>query len=81
MKLWGRAHDNVSNCDKKARIIGLQFTIVVLSHSGNLSSSLQRAEQYTVDAQKNIKLSVIVLQVYNQIWMHASIGPCLLKLL
>ena len=62
MNLWGWAHDKVSDCDKKARVIGLQFTIVVLSHFGNLSSSFQRAEQCTVDAHKNTKLSVIVLR-------------------
>ena len=63
MKLWGWAQD-VSDSDVKARIIGvqtkmqtfsffygLQLAIVVLSHSDNLSSSLQRAELYAVDAQ------------------------------
>ena len=62
MKLWEWAHDNVSNSDLKARIIGvqtqiqvfsffcgLQLAIVVLSHSDNLSSSHQRAELCAVD--------------------------------
>ena len=75
MKLWGWAHDNVSASDMKARIIGvqtemktssffygLQLVIVVLSHSDNLSSSLQRAELCAVHAQKNAKLSVTVLR-------------------
>ena len=65
MKLWGLTQDNVSNSDMKARIIGvqtkmqtfsffygLQLAIVVLFHSDNLSSSLQRAELCTMDAQK-----------------------------
>ena len=69
------AQDNVSNSDMKARIIGvktkiqtfsffygLQLAIVVLSHSDNLSSSLQRAELRAVDAQKSAKLSVTVLR-------------------
>ena len=63
MKLWGWAQDNVSDSGMKARIIGvlikmnffsffngLQLAIVVLSHSGNFSSSLQRAEICAVDA-------------------------------
>ena len=75
MKLWRWAQDNVSNSDMKARIIGaqikmetftffygLQLAFVVLSHSDNLSSSLHRAELCAVDAQKNAKLSVTVLQ-------------------
>ena len=75
MKLWGWAQDNVSDSDMKVRIIGvqtkmqtisfiygLQLAIVVLSHSDNLSSSLQRAELCAVDAQKNDKYSVTVLQ-------------------
>ena len=75
MKLWGWAHDTVSDSDIKARIIGvqtkmqtfssfygLQFEIAVLSHSDNLRSNLQRAELCVVDAQKNAKLSVTVLQ-------------------
>ena len=61
----------MSVIDMKARIIGvqtklqtfiflygLQLAIVVLSHSDSLSSSLQRAEVYAVDAQKNTKLYV-----------------------
>ena len=60
---------------QKARIIGvetkiqtfsffyrLQFAIVAFSHSDNLSSSLQRAELYAVDAQKDAKLSATVLR-------------------
>ena len=39
---------------------GLQLAIVVLSHSDNLSSSLQRAELCAVDIQWNAKLSVNV---------------------
>ena len=75
MKLWGWAQDNVSDSDMKARIIGvqtkmqtfsffygLQLAIAVLSHSDNLSSSLQRAGLCAVDAQKNAKLSVTVLR-------------------
>ena len=59
----------------KARIIGVQtkmqtfsffyghqFAIVILSHSDNLSSSLQRAELCAVHAQKNAKLTVTVLR-------------------
>ena len=73
MKLWGWARNNVSDSDMKTRIIGvqtkmqtfsffygLQLAIVVLSHSDNLSSSLQRAKPCAVDAQKNAKLSVTV---------------------
>ena len=41
---------------------GLQLAIVVLAHSDNLSSSLQRAELCAVHAQKNAKLSVTVLR-------------------
>ena len=41
---------------------GLQFAIVVLFHSDNLRSSLQRAELCAVDDQKNAKLSVVVLR-------------------
>ena len=71
---FDEAYDNVSDSDMKARIIGvqikmqisffhgLQLTIVVLSHSDNLSSSLQRAELCAVDARKNAKLSVTVLR-------------------
>ena len=75
MKLWGWALDSVSDFDMKARIIGvqtemptfsffygLQLATVVLSHSDNLSSSLQRAELCAVDTQKNAKLSVTVFQ-------------------
>ena len=75
MKLWGWAHDNVSDSDIKARIIrvqtkmqtfsffyGLLLAIVVLSHSDNLSSILNRAELCAVDAQNNAKLSVTVLR-------------------
>ena len=75
MKLWGWAQDSVSDSDMKARIIGvqtemqtlsffcvLQLAIVVLSHSDNLSSSLQRAEPCAVDSQKNAKPSVMVLR-------------------
>ena len=75
MKLWGWAHDNVSASDMKARIIGvqtemktssffygLQLVIVVLSHSDNLSFSLQRAELCAVHAQKIAKPSVTVLR-------------------
>ena len=40
---------------------GLQLAIVVLSHSDNLSSSLQTAELCAVDAQKNAKLSVTII--------------------
>ena len=74
MKLWGWAHDSVGDSDLKARIIGvqtkvqtynffygLQLAIVVLSHSDNVSSSLQRAELCAVGAQMNAKLSVTVL--------------------
>ena len=35
---------------------------MVLSHSDNLSTSLQRAELCAVDAQENVRLSVTVLQ-------------------
>ena len=65
----------MSVTDMKARIIGVQtkmqtfrffygpqLTIVVVSHSDNLSSSLQREELRAVDAQKNAKLSVTVLR-------------------
>ena len=75
MKLWGWAQDNVSGFDMKARLIGvqtkmqtfsffygLQLAIAELSHSDNLSSSLQRAELCAMDAQKNPKLSVTVLR-------------------
>ena len=55
-----------------------QFAIIVLSHTDKLRSSLQRAELYAVDAQKNAKLSVTVL---DQTGMQASIGPRTLKLL
>ena len=41
---------------------GLQVAIVVISHSDNLNSILQRAELRAVDAQKNAKLSVTVLR-------------------
>ena len=41
---------------------GLQIAIVVLSHSDNLSSSLQRAELCAVDAQKNDNISVTILR-------------------
>ena len=34
----------------------------ILSHSDNLSSSLQRAELSAVDVQKNAKLSAMLLQ-------------------
>ena len=74
MKLWGWEHDNISNSDMKARIIGvqtkmqtfsffygLQLAIVVLSQSDNLSSSHQRAELCAVNAQKNAMFSVTVL--------------------
>ena len=93
MKLWGWAQDNVSDSDMKARIIGvqtkmqtfsffygLQLTIVVLSHSDNISSSLQRADLCAVNAQKNAKLSVNVLQGI-QSDRDASLGPRSLKLL
>ena len=73
MKLSGWAQDNISDSDKKARVIGvqtkmqtfsffygLQLAIVVFTHSDNLSSSLQRAELCAVDAQKNARLSVTV---------------------
>ena len=59
----GWAYNSDNNSDMKARIIGvqskmqtfsffygLQLAIVVLSHSDNLSSSLQRAELCSVDA-------------------------------
>ena len=75
MKLWGWAQDNVSDSDMKARIIrvetkmktfsffcGLQLAIAVLSYSDNLSSSIQIAGLCAVDAEKNGKLSVTVLQ-------------------
>ena len=75
MKLWDWSQDHVRDSDMKARIIGvqtkmqsfsffygLQLAIVVLSHSDNLSSSLQRAELCAVDAQQNAKLSVSVLR-------------------
>ena len=75
MKLWDWSQDNVSDSDMKARIIGvqtkmqsfsffygLQLAILVLSHSDNLSTSLQRAELCAVDAQQNAKLSVTVLR-------------------
>ena len=75
MKLWGWAQGSVSDSDMKARIMGvqteiqtfsffygLQLAIVALSHSDNLSSSLQRAELCAVDAQKNAKLSSRVFQ-------------------
>ena len=75
LKLWRWAQDNVSDSDMKTRIIGvltkiqtfsffhgLQLAIVVLSLSGNLSSSLQTAEVCAVDAQKSAKLYVIVLR-------------------
>ena len=41
---------------------GLQHAIVVLSHSDNLNTSLQKAELSAVNAQKNAKLSVTVLR-------------------
>ena len=76
MMLWGWAQDNVSNSDMKARIIGvktklqtfsffygLQLAIVVLSHSDNLSSSLQRAELCAVDAQKNAQFLSLFFEV------------------
>ena len=75
MKLWRWTQDNVSDSDMKARIIGvqtkmqtfsffygLQLAIVILSHSDNLSSSLQRADLCAVDAQKKAKLFVTVLR-------------------
>ena len=75
MKLWGWAQDNISDSDMKVRIIGvqtkmqtfsffygLQLVIIVLSHSDNLSFSLQGAEISAVDAQKIAKLSVTFLQ-------------------
>ncbi len=75
MKMWGWAQDNVSDSDMKARIIGvqtkmltfsffngLQLAFVVLSHSDNLNTSLQRAKLWAVDVQKNAKLSVTVLR-------------------
>ena len=40
---------------------GLQLATVVLSHSGNFSSSLQRAGRCAVDAQNNPKFSVTFL--------------------
>jgi len=55
MKLWDWSQDNVSDSDKNARIIGVQtkmqtfsffygfqLAILVLAHSDNLSTSLQR---------------------------------------
>ena len=79
MGLWwscGDGHKTMSVTDMKARIIGvqnkmqlfgfccgLQLAFVVLSYSDNLSSSLQRAHLWAVDAQKNAKLSVTVLRV------------------
>ena len=64
MKLCGWVQDNGSVSDMKARIIGVQtkmqtlsffyglhLAIVVLSHTDNHSSSLQRAELCEVDAQ------------------------------
>ena len=75
MRLCGWTQEYVCDSDMKAGIIGvqtkmqtfsflygLQLAIVALSHSDNLSSSLQRAELYAVDAQKNAKLSVTVLR-------------------
>ena len=47
---------------------GLQLAIVVLSHSDNLSSSLQRAELCVVTAQKNAKLSVTALHGIRSDW-------------
>ena len=74
MKLWGWAQDNVSDSDMKAGIIavqtkmqtfsffyGLQLANVALSHSDNLTSSLQRAELCAVHVQKNANISVTVL--------------------
>ena len=94
MKLWGWVQDNVSDSYMKARIIGvqtkmqtfslfygLQLAIVVLSHSDNLSSSLQRAELCAVDVQKNAKHSSLFFKVYDQKGIQASIGPRSLKLL
>ena len=45
MKLWGWAHDNVSDSDIEGKnnfsfFYGLQLAIVVLSHLDNLSSSI-----------------------------------------
>ena len=94
MKLWGWAHDHVSDSDMKARIIGvqtkmqtfsffygLQLAIVVLSHSDNLSSSLQRAELCAVDAKRMPSFLSLFFEVYNQTGMQASIGPRSLDLL
>ena len=41
---------------------GLQLAIVVLSHSDNLNSSLQRSKLWAVDAQTNAKISVTLLR-------------------
>ena len=59
---------------------GLQLAIEELSHSENLSSSLQRAELCAVDAQKNSNLSVTVLRGIQSDRDAASIGPRPLKL-
>ena len=94
MKLWGWAHDNVSDSDMKARIIGvqtkmqtfsffygLQLAIVVLPHSDSLSSSLQRAELCAVDAKRMPSFLSLFFEVYDQTGMQASIGPRSLELL
>jgi len=75
MKLWDWSQDNVSDSDMKARLIGVrtkmptfsifygvQLAILVLAHSDNLSTSLQRVELGAVDAQNNANLSVTVLR-------------------
>ena len=62
MKLWGRAQDNVSDSDVKAKIIGVQTKIQTFSFFYGLQLVIQitsaqafRAQNYAMDAQKNPK--------------------------